>query len=789
MRHELLTELQRLRNQIAHGRISPDGAEIAEHLKKAGVVVAKGDFKGFVAFLNTVVSDFGLHCVPPPVLDAVRLLLEGRRAALAFDPWAGLGVLAATVHEVTTSDNTIACCANSVAMAIGKALCPELDVRASDPLTTMDSFPNQIDVVASVLPFGVRSPRSVELTGPTGEKVANWHDWGQLLLAAASQRLTADGIGIFVVTPSFFFSGKSILPNLARLGLGVEAALALPARSFAPNTNISAFLIVVRRNQFDRMFVAQLSQDSRTNRQVIANLRDRVTDGDVDMGRLVVTSEFRGLESMRFEEQISQTARRLDAPVVTLGDLATELIRGRAGDSFEFAARDNCIFIPLVGNTDVVTSLDQATLKRQNYAQAVIDPAKSDARFVAHFLNSALGGSIRNAKKTGATIPMLNVQGLEHLPLIVPPRTVQQSIIEIEKSFATEANTILGLQNELAALRRDLWSDPQKRNDVQRRVKTLSARLASGATPHVAATLDQWFETLPFPLASILRAWQATPSQDFKTKYEHLLHFFEAKAEFLAVICLSAFGSREEIYAQHREKLVEAWKKQNLSLQRATFGLWKVAVEVLAKQIRILLAGDNDAKALCAELFGDPSLALPRMLAKPELVEVLSATNKMRNDWSGHGGVVSPAEARTRNELLVTELQKVREVMADGWSGVHLIRASQCQMRRGSFDTEVALMIGSNSEFLKESRKMSTCLDVERLYLAARDAGRPLQLLPFLHVGPSPASAKNACYFYNRVEKNGEVRSVSYHFVDQPERTEQAADTFGAIRFLSEGNT
>ena len=70
------------------------------------------------------------------------------------------------------------------------------------------------------------------------------------------------------------------------------------------------------------------------------------------------------------------------------------------------------------------------------------------------------------------------------------------------------------------------------------------------------------------------------------------------------------------------------------------------------------------------------------------------------------------AEARLRNEQLVGELQKLRDAMGDLWS-----------------DTEL------------------------------------------LQVGPSPISAKNACYFFNRVESSGEVRFVSYQFSDRPEFT------------------
>ena len=94
--------------------------------------------------------------------------------------------------------------------------------------------------------------------------------------------------------------------------------------------------------------------------------------------------------------------------------------------------------------------------------------------------------------------------------------------------------------------------------------------------------------------------------------------------------------------------------------------------------------------------------------------------------------------------------------------------------------------MGSNSEFLKEARSMASWLDVDRLYLSGRNSGLALKLLPLVNVGPSPKSAKNACYFFNRMERDGASRFVSYHFVDTPEVTEQSSDATEAIRLLTE---
>ena len=154
-------------------------------------------------------------------------------------------------------------------------------------------------------------------------------------------------------------------------------------------------------------------------------------------------------------------------------------------------------------------------------------------------------------------------------------------MLNVETRIVTERNTLLGLQNELTQFERELWSNPQGAASVEKRLSVLSGRLSGSLKQHAASDLDQWIETLPFPLASILRAWQASPSKDFKTKYEHLLHFFEATTEFLGVILLSAFTSNEALFGPNKQKLSEAMQKSNLSFQRATFGTWKLVVEYL----------------------------------------------------------------------------------------------------------------------------------------------------------------------------------------------------------------
>lgn len=386
---------------------------------------------------------------------------------------------------------------------------------------------------------------------------------------------------------------------------------------------------------------------------------------------------------------------------------------------------------------------------------------------------------------SGATIRKLNRAGVQDVMVLVPDLKTQTAILETETRIETERNTLMGLENDLASMRRELWADPSRLPEIDERVRAFSEQLASHATPLAATTLEQWFETLPFPLASILRAWQASSPDDFKSRYEHLAHFFEAVAEFVSVALLSAFSSNAELFVEHRAQLQAAWRGQGLSLERATFGTWKVAIEYLARQTRQMLSGPAEGRALCAEIFADQTLALPEMLANVSLTNAVSSGNRMRNDWVGHGGIVGGVEAQLRNERLLSEVQSLRDAMADGWSGLQLVQCLSCRPRRGVFQNNVALLTGSNTEFLKDSKAMATWLDVERLYLIPEGSERALLLLPLMQIGPSPESARNACYFFNRVEKDG-LRFVSYHFVDQPERTDRSLDASEAIGLLTE---
>jgi hypothetical protein len=200
----------------------------------------------------------------------------------------------------------LACTRNEREASLGKALVKNVEWTIGDPLQFLSKLKDAVDVVASVLPFGARLAHPVTLTTTAGTEIELNDDLGNLILAAAAQKLKPDGIGLFVIPPSFFFSPRSVFRSFDELGIGIQGALAFPSGTFAPYTNIQSYLVVVRKQPSTRMFVAQLSTDAKTNLQIVANFKNGQEGGRLELGRFVESASFKGLDSIRVTEKFQR---------------------------------------------------------------------------------------------------------------------------------------------------------------------------------------------------------------------------------------------------------------------------------------------------------------------------------------------------------------------------------------------------------------------------------------------------------------------------------------------------
>ena len=267
------TVWQKLDRLRSHGFRNTE--ELAAVLQKEGINLSPSELPDLGKYLaGNLGQHGGLFPVPDWLAAVFSTLAQGRAANSLCDPWAGIGILIGVMRETTKAKTVIAFEPNHSNVALGKALVENIEWQVGAPIHLLGSLKSEIDLMASILPMNARANHPISVSTPFGRDVDIRDDLGSQILVTASMRLSADGVGLFVVTPSFFISPRSIYQKFSELGLGLDAALALPSGTFAPHTNIPSYLAVIRRRPVTKMFVAQLSSDSNTNLQVLSNLRN-----------------------------------------------------------------------------------------------------------------------------------------------------------------------------------------------------------------------------------------------------------------------------------------------------------------------------------------------------------------------------------------------------------------------------------------------------------------------------------------------------------------------------------
>jgi len=433
------------------------------------------------------------------------------------------------------------------------------------------------------------------------------------------------------------------------------------------------------------------------------------------------------------------------------------------------------LYLKVVGKGRASTQLDELrtgkTQKVREVLHLKLDPAVADPAFMTHWFNETrIGRLTLSALTSGTTIPRISPRDLLCSQIFLPALS--------EQSLVVEGAAYLGrVRAEVAELEGALWSGSDSVEDLVERIRTINQD----------DRYEDWLETLPFPLASIL--WRHHASQDtYRHRYGVLLHFFEATAAFLATVHLSAFMSDDEAWDRYGKGLQEKLSGQKLSLDRATFGAWKLVFEYLSSVCASVIEeeGQEGEKPLWQRLFCTNDLKVVEMLSDSRLRRILQDANKVRNDCHGHGGAIGEEAAKSIHQQLEDLVQQVRGVFGRAWQGCELIQPDAGRYSQGVHSVTSKRLMGTRSApFEERVYESQHALESGALYLFDTVSQRGLQLRSFIEVIPSPEQQAVACFIFSRTEKDG-ARWVSYHFEQESEIHHYSEDVNEALKRLNQ---
>jgi len=163
-------------------------------------------------------------------------------------------------------------------------------------------------------------------------------------------------------------------------------------------------------------------------------------------------------------------------------------------------------------------------------------------------------------------------------------------------------------------------------------------------------------------------------------------------------------------------------------------------------------------------------------------------TVNYRIDWKGHTGIIGTKEHERHLTLLQEELTRLRSALGSVFEDWWLIRSRPKAYTNGMHVYRTEKLMGTHQIFKQIELESPALMDSNEIYFFDTASRQPLQMLHFFRMMSSPETEEIACYFFNRIEKQG-VRFVSYHCEDRPDRIEPDPSVVKFIEEAEENST
>ncbi len=647
----------------------------------------------------------------------------GGRALL--DPFARAPALIAGVVEGTPrSAGTAIVPSRDVYEAISRLTDPPIQWVHSDPISGLEQLAEQeFDLIVSSPPPGYM--HAVELRG--GEPAYLREELGDLVLYRSTRLLSATGVMLAVVADGFLSGKRRLLwESWSDERLYLRAVVSLGSGAYS-GMSIPMSLVVFEREQRGSVFLGRLDPGIAVT-DLARNLEAHSEGDRPELGVLVDRNQFVGWEGF-VRQRALDALRELGAqPLEECGTVRSLTLK--AGESYE--PPHNVIFIPTLGTGRVLTSPPEPK-ERGTYRtiEVTLDPNLVYAPYLAEWLSGPQGRRSRELYVRGATIPHVSAKDMSHLLVLVPTLDAQNRVLEVARHLANVEATVTELRGEL-------WRNPAG-------TASITARLERSTT---ADPDEAWADSLPFPLASIL--YQSIADASPRAKVERLVHFVEAFAEFASGILVSAIYRTPQVFAALRTDVAKAFGPGRTPFDRGDFGAWVNLGRTLAKGIR-RVADDADlnrawqpTKKVAPDVFA--------AFVDKGFWEALDQVRLIRNRRS-HGGIDNPRQIQAQYHELQEALVWLRQQTVAIFDDVYLIQPGACRIRNGVYHYDQARrLMGYAPAFYEIALTTVMPLDDDGIALVGRSdpMGRVLPLVRLFRLAPAPATARNACYFYNK---------------------------------------
>jgi hypothetical protein len=513
--------------QPAHlevARLSPDRLlDRFKSLKRREEIKSKGGDEAVLeAALEAVLDQFQLpDCLHekcdffPPLANAItpREISDFvvRVASLfapktVLDPVCGCGTLLHAVRESLHPENVIGLCGNPRFTRLAGMLLGDQGVTLLDSSTDTSIDTGRFDLIVADPPQ-TRWRLAIHGEFPSLRRYPRWKAVHSLVVWA-SEHLTAQGAALIFVDSSFFWDQRAevIHRHIAANGCCIRAAFHVPRNSWWKKRPLrETYLLLLQSGEQDNeIFVAQFSQDLEHQSQVVSNLQHWRGTEDPTRGRLCPLVNYRSFNRLVATDHLKRLAKRAGYSPVAARDIFLppfarwgmnenlyEWIGGDPGDPELQGVEPLCYFH--AKETSFSLSWEKWDDCDADVWEFCLDTKWVIPQFLVWWFNGTQIGkeTLRAARRCDTVSEWIDPNELlKNATLYLPTLEEQKRILNVLKNIKQAAGEITQLATSLP--------------DAE--ISAIEA-IAHRVERIIRSDCDlelEWFDSLPFPLASIL---------------------------------------------------------------------------------------------------------------------------------------------------------------------------------------------------------------------------------------------------------------------------------------------
>jgi len=287
--------------------------------------------------------------------------------------------------------------------------------------------------------------------------------------------LKSDGkMGVIVSKGTLFRGG---IENDIRKGIImddlIEAIIELPSSLFY-NNNIQTLIVIINKKK-SRERKNKILFISATKEYEIVKFKNKLREPDIK--KIISTyegwkveenfSDYLTLEQLKSDDfniyrsiqkiKFDQTVNSIDTNFkkyksYKLSDISeVQRLKEVTNQSKKIQTKEknNDIFIPLIGISDVVENRKETKLKDQNLFKVSLNPEIVKSDYLTIFFNSELGIETRKFMFSPSIIPTLNTSSISNIVVYIPSFKEQEKIVKASKSLLLMKKKVNDIEKKL----------------------------------------------------------------------------------------------------------------------------------------------------------------------------------------------------------------------------------------------------------------------------------------------------------------------------------------------------